>query len=187
MCHLFGKYLQFAAMRAAPLVGLTFIFTRPMKCVLSAPFVTFARAIAKGTPREDCNMAKKITTTTKTAAPPGAAAKPASALTNIIGEPPALTEPTNGVVATAEATKTARTAQKAKPPTSAPKPKAKPTSTTAGGTKKVGFTQDDVALRAYFIAEKRRTLGVPGDEHTDWIEAERQLKAESKRGSKKSG
>lgn len=37
------------------------------------------------------------------------------------------------------------------------------------------FTQEDLALRAYFIAEKRQKLGLPGDAHSDWIEAERQL------------
>jgi hypothetical protein len=40
------------------------------------------------------------------------------------------------------------------------------------------FTQNDVALRAYFISEKRRAEGLPGDEHQDWLEAERQITAE---------
>jgi len=40
------------------------------------------------------------------------------------------------------------------------------------------YSQDDVALRAYFISEKRRKLGLPGDSHSDWIEAERQLATE---------
>lgn len=47
------------------------------------------------------------------------------------------------------------------------------------------LSQDDVALRAYFISEKRRAAGLPGDETQDWVEAERQLLAESK-GRKKS-
>ena len=34
---------------------------------------------------------------------------------------------------------------------------------------------EDIALRAYFIAEKREQLGLPGDSLGDWIEAERQL------------
>ena len=46
-------------------------------------------------------------------------------------------------------------------------------------SKSVHFTQDDVALRAYFIAEKRQKLGLHGDAHSDWLEAERQLRAES--------
>jgi hypothetical protein len=57
---------------------------------------------------------------------------------------------------------------KAKPATKTTKPKAP------------AYTQDDIALRAYFIAEKRRAHGLPGDEHHDWLEAERQLAAESK-------
>jgi len=52
-----------------------------------------------------------------------------------------------------------------------PKPAAKP----AGKA----ISTDDIALRAYFIAEKRRTHGLPGNEHHDWVEAERQLVAES--------
>jgi hypothetical protein len=41
------------------------------------------------------------------------------------------------------------------------------------------FTDSDVALRAYFLSERRRIHGLPGDEHQDWIEAERQLQSES--------
>jgi hypothetical protein len=41
------------------------------------------------------------------------------------------------------------------------------------------FTASDVALRAYFLSEKRRMNGLPGDEHQDWIEAERQLREEN--------
>jgi hypothetical protein len=37
---------------------------------------------------------------------------------------------------------------------------------------------DDIALRAYFIAEKRRAEGRHAEPHEDWIEAERQLRAE---------
>lgn len=36
-------------------------------------------------------------------------------------------------------------------------------------------TAGQVALRAYFIAERRRTLGTQGDETSDWIAAEREL------------
>jgi hypothetical protein len=56
---------------------------------------------------------------------------------------------------------------KAKPAPRVKKPKA-PT-----------YTHEDVALRAYFIAEKRRSHGLPGDEHQDWLEAERQLAADA--------
>jgi Protein of unknown function (DUF2934) len=39
---------------------------------------------------------------------------------------------------------------------------------------------EQVALRAYFIAERRRTLGMQGDETSDWIAAERELIEELK-------
>jgi hypothetical protein len=39
---------------------------------------------------------------------------------------------------------------------------------------------EQVALRAYFIAERRRTLGIHGDETSDWIAAEKELLAELK-------
>jgi hypothetical protein len=42
-------------------------------------------------------------------------------------------------------------------------------------------TQDQIATRAYYIGERRQTMGWPGDPSTDWIEAEAQLIAEAKR------
>lgn len=45
--------------------------------------------------------------------------------------------------------------------------------------RKPKYSQDDVALRAYFIAERRQAAGLPGDSHQDWIEAERQLASEA--------
>jgi hypothetical protein len=66
--------------------------------------------------------------------------------------------------------KTKTVTAKAKPAARTPKPKV-PTAP--------AYTQEDVALRAYFISEKRRNHGLPGDEHQDWLEAERQLAAEN--------
>lgn len=43
---------------------------------------------------------------------------------------------------------------------------------------------EDIALRAYFIAETRLYTGLAGDSQSDWLEAERQLLAE--RSGKKS-
>ena len=42
---------------------------------------------------------------------------------------------------------------------------------------------DEIALRAYYIAEHRRNLSLPGDELGDWVEAERQLRKEAARKS----
>ena len=41
-------------------------------------------------------------------------------------------------------------------------------------------TYEQVQLRAYFISERRRKLGLPGDESHDWLTAERELRAELK-------
>ena len=46
---------------------------------------------------------------------------------------------------------------------------------------RVKLSTEDIALRAYFIAEHRHHHGIHGDAHSDWIEAERQLKAELKK------
>lgn len=41
-------------------------------------------------------------------------------------------------------------------------------------------SSEQVALRAYFIGERRRTLGIHGDETSDWVAAERELLEELK-------
>lgn len=43
------------------------------------------------------------------------------------------------------------------------------------------ISQDQIATRAYYIGERRQTMGWPGDPSTDWIDAEAQLIAEAKR------
>ena len=40
-------------------------------------------------------------------------------------------------------------------------------------------TNEEIALRAYYIAERRQRMGWPGDSCSDWLEAERQLLAEA--------
>ncbi len=37
-------------------------------------------------------------------------------------------------------------------------------------------TNEDIALKAYYLAERRRNLGLPGDPESDWLEAERLLR-----------
>jgi hypothetical protein len=52
----------------------------------------------------------------------------------------------------------------------------------ASGRKKdsaVKLSTHDIALRAYYLAEHRRSLNLPGDELGDWVEAERQLRKEA--------
>ncbi len=45
------------------------------------------------------------------------------------------------------------------------------------------LSADDIALRAYYLAEHRRSLKLPGDELADWVEAERQLRKEAAKKS----
>lgn len=98
---------------------------------------------------------------------------------------------TNNTTKPAAVTKPAVKAA-AKPPTvrktvAAPAKSAKPPApklrraSKAKAARNGAITTDDIALRAYFIAEKRRLNGLSGDEHNDWLEAERQLLAESAR------
>ncbi len=43
------------------------------------------------------------------------------------------------------------------------------------------ITNEEISLRAYFIAERRHKMGWPGNSESDWIEAERQLRQEAQR------
>jgi hypothetical protein len=40
------------------------------------------------------------------------------------------------------------------------------------------LNEGQVALHAYFIAERRRKLELPGDQTSDWLQAERELLSE---------
>jgi hypothetical protein len=42
-------------------------------------------------------------------------------------------------------------------------------------------TDEDIRMRAYFIAERRQRLALPGDSSSDWLEAKRQLLSEGGR------
>lgn len=73
-----------------------------------------------------------------------------------------------------------KAAAKTKKPTKAKKPAAKRSTPRAKATKAKPLskpTQEEIALKAYYIAEERHRKGLPGNRETDWIEAERQLKA----------
>ena len=41
------------------------------------------------------------------------------------------------------------------------------------------ISHDEIALRAYFIAERRQKMDWAGDSHTDWADALSQLRAEA--------
>ena len=122
-------------------------------------------------------MAKKNETKSKPAAPaapakPAAPAAPANAAAPV--KPAA-------VAALAKTAKPAPKTATAKKKPAAPKAKAAPKPAKPAAP---AYTRDDVALRAYFIAEKRQAHGLPGDEHQDWVEAEKQLAEESKKPKK---
>jgi hypothetical protein len=41
------------------------------------------------------------------------------------------------------------------------------------------LSDDQISMRAYFISERRRRFDLPGDANSDWLEAKRQLLAET--------
>ena len=47
-------------------------------------------------------------------------------------------------------------------------------------TEPVDPTLEQIQMRAYFISERRRRFDLPGDANSDWLEAKRQLLAESR-------
>ena len=82
----------------------------------------------------------------------------------------AATSATNGKTSAPETKK-----KKAAPPK---KPRAKAPGKTAAEP-----TDDQIRLRAYFLAERRHKLSLPGDSNHDWVEARRQLIEESERSA----
>lgn len=115
-------------------------------------------------------MVKKNDTNSKSVVPTAAASSPAPASAKRAVKPAAKAKKT--VAKTPKAPASVKAKRPAKP--KAPAAPAVP-----------AYTREDVALRAYFISEKRRSHGIHGDEHQDWIEAERQLLAESAKPAKK--
>jgi hypothetical protein len=90
----------------------------------------------------------------------------------------------NGKESAPEPKKKTRTpaAAKKKKKSAAPKKLAKQPA--AGISKRTSEpTDDEIRLRAYFIAERRHKLSLPGDSNHDWIEARRQLIEEAQRAA----
>jgi hypothetical protein len=75
-----------------------------------------------------------------------------------IEEIPAVTEPKKEPVRKSDSTPTAKR----------PVP--------SGRTEEPSYEQ--IQLRAYFIGERRKSLGIRGDETSDWVQAERELAEE---------
>ncbi len=55
------------------------------------------------------------------------------------------------------------------------------TTTPSPALPEIGVSPDEIKLRAYYISERRETMGWPGNSSTDWIEAETQLLKEAKK------
>jgi hypothetical protein len=115
--------------------------------------------------------AKDVTPKAAPAPAPAAASTPAA----VVAPPnPATAKPA------ARAAKPAKTA----PAPAAVKPATKPIKLTSSRRKAPEpavprvVTHEEIAVRAYLIAEHRQNHGIWGEPHLDWIEAERQLKAE---------
>jgi len=89
------------------------------------------------------------------------------------------TSATNGKTSGAEPKKKSRVTKAATTKRKAALPK-KPSAKAAPKTP-VEPTDDQIRLRAYFLAERRHKLSLPGDSNHDWIEARRQLIEESER------
>jgi len=88
----------------------------------------------------------------------------------------------NGKGNTAESKKKARaaaTTKKSKP--AAPRKPASKAASFAASKPRLEPTDDQIRLRAYFLAERRHQLSLPGDSNHDWIEARRQLIEELQR------
>jgi len=47
------------------------------------------------------------------------------------------------------------------------------------GMRTAAPSDEEIRLRAYFISERRRRFGLPGDACSDWLESKRQLLSES--------
>jgi hypothetical protein len=93
----------------------------------------------------------------------------------------------NGNVSAPEPKKKSRAAAvpgKKKKPAAAKKPSTKKPATSAtkpAAARPVEPTDDEVRIRAYFLAERRHQLSLAGDSAHDWIEARRQLIEEASR------
>ena len=72
----------------------------------------------------------------------------------------------------------ASTVKKKKP--AAPKKTADKKPSAPAAAASVEPTDEQIRLRAYFLAERRHRLALPGDSNHDWIEARRQLIEEAK-------
>ena len=132
------------------------------------------------------NMGKKTNSETKAVSAAKSAA-PSSKAKRAPSEPPkpkkksplakaATVAAAVAVAAGSAIAKTRAAVKKTASKTAVPKkPSAKKTMKAAN---KLAYTQEDVALRAYFISERRRAEGLHNNPEQNWLDAERELQAE---------
>lgn len=72
-------------------------------------------------------------------------------------------------------------AKKKKPTTAGKTAPKRPATSDANPVSPAEPTDEEIRIRAYFIAERRHRLSLPGDSNHDWIEARRQLLEEASR------
>jgi hypothetical protein len=81
-------------------------------------------------------------------------------------------------------TRAAATTAKKKKPAATRKPSTKQATVSDSKSAASGPaepTDEEIRLRAYFLAERRHRLSLPGDSNHDWIEARRQLMEEAQK------
>lgn len=125
-------------------------------------------------------MAKSSNKSRDAAPSEAAAAVPASETQNGVG--PTLSENVGAGKPIQAAVKTSRKrpAGAARKTTASAKPR-KPAARKKEAPAEAVVSDDDLRLRAYFIAEHRAQSGFPGDSASDWLEARRQLLEEAAR------
>lgn len=104
---------------------------------------------------------------------------PASLPVLVQAKAPAAEAPVPPAEPTPAAPKAKKTAAKKAPAKKKSKPAAEEPVVETVVIEEIVISNDDIALRAYFIAQDRQARGQWGDETGDWVEAERQLRAEA--------
>jgi hypothetical protein len=118
--------------------------------------------------------AAKVSSAAPTPVKKAATVKPAP-----IATPPAPVAPVaKAAAANGKNPVTPKTAAPAKNAVKALPPKKTPKTAAPTTRQRLPISTEDIALRAYFIAEKRQAHGIHAEPHQDWLEAERQLTAE---------
>jgi hypothetical protein len=103
-----------------------------------------------------------------------------AALTDKIVAKKTKTETSNGT----ETSTPSKPVRRAKAPSTRRRSATKSTSgprkakTGGGSTHAPQLSDEEIRLRAYFIAERRHRFDLPGDADSDWLEAKRQLLSE---------